>query len=116
MTSPAGDRIWRRWTLRLGAALLLALVAAAWPYRGGPATDQVERMAAELQRTRDAIRTQRGRIAELRREIEALRNQPGAIEDIARRELGMVMPGELVLRFEPGGPPPAAQPPPGGAP
>ena len=110
MASPAGDRSWRRWTTRLGAAALLAVLAAAWPYRllGGPAADQVERMAAELERTRAAIRAQQSRIARLRREIDALLNRPGAIEDIARRELGMVMPRELVLRFEPGEPPAGA--------
>lgn len=88
---------------------MLALVAAAWPYRlfGGPASDQVDRMASELQRTRDAVRAQQANIGELRREIDALKNQPGAIEDIARRDLGMIMPGELVLRFETGDPPPA---------
>jgi cell division protein FtsB len=98
---------WRRWAVRVGAAALLAFTAAAMPYRllGGPASDQVDRMAAELERTRAAARDRRGRIAELRREIEALRNQKGAIEEIARRELGMIMPGELVLRFEPGEPP-----------
>jgi cell division protein FtsB len=100
----ASDRSWRSWTLRLAAAALIAAVAAAWPYRllGGPASDQVERMGAELERTRTSARTQRAAIADLRREIDALKNQPGAIEDIARRELGMVMPGELVLRFETG--------------
>ncbi|HWM85996.1 MAG TPA: septum formation initiator family protein [Kofleriaceae bacterium] len=105
-----GDPNWRRWGARLGIAALLALGAAAWPYQllGGPASAQVERMSADVERTRDSARAQSANIAELRREIDALKNQPSAIEDIARRELGMVMPGEVVLRFEPGDPPPAA--------
>jgi cell division protein FtsB len=100
-------RTWRRWILRVCGALVLALIAAAWPYRlfGGPASDQVDRMAGDLERTRDAVRAQRANIGELRREIDALKNQPGAIEDIARRDLGMIMPGELVLRFETADPP-----------
>ncbi|HTE52020.1 MAG TPA: septum formation initiator family protein [Kofleriaceae bacterium] len=104
------DRSWRRWTLRLGTAGVIAVVAAVWPYRllGGPATDQLDRMRGELDRTREAARAEREQIAELRREIEALKNQPGAIEDLARRELGMIMPGELVMRFEPGEPPAGA--------
>ncbi len=119
-----GDPTWRRWTVRLGVAALLALAAAAWPYRlfGGPASAQVDRLGAELERTRGAARDRRAQIAELRREIDALKNQPGAIEDLARRDLGMVMPGELVIRFEPGEPPPEATAPaapaaaPGGSP
>jgi cell division protein FtsB len=107
-----GQRSWRTWTARLVAAVLLALLAAAWPYRlfGGPASAQVGRMDTELDRTRRAARARRAEIAELRREIDALKNQPGAIEDIARRELGMIMPGELVIRFEPGAPPPPSVP------
>lgn len=37
--------------------------------------------------------------AELRREIDALRNDLKAIESIARRELGMVRPDELIYQF-----------------
>jgi cell division protein FtsB len=107
-----GEPSWRRWTARLGVAALLAVVAAAWPYRllGGPASEQVERMRSELARTRREARDRRAQIGELRRDIDALKNQPGAIEDIARRELGMIMPGELILRFEPGAPPPDVAP------
>jgi cell division protein FtsB len=106
------DRSWRRWTLRLGAAAFLAVVAAVWPYRllGGPASDQVDRMRGDLDRTAAAAASRRAAISELRREIEALKNQPSAIEDIARRELGMIRPGELVLRFEPGEPPAGSAP------
>jgi cell division protein FtsB len=102
------ERSWRHWTLRLCAAALLAVTAAAFPYRlfGGTSSSRVEHMRGELERTRAAARERRAAIAELRREIDSLKDQPGAIEDIARRELGMIMPGELVLRFEQGAPPP----------
>ena len=36
---------------------------------------------------------------ELRKEIDALRNDLKAIENIARRELGMVRPDELIYQF-----------------
>jgi len=39
--------------------------------------------------------------AQLVRSIEALRSDVGAIEDRARADLGMVYPGELVLRVAP---------------
>lgn len=111
--SVLGDLSWRRWAVRLGVAALLAFAAAAWPYRlfGGPASAQVDRLGAEVERTRGAARDRRAQLVDLRRDIDALKNQPGAIEDIARRKLGMVMPGELVLRFEPGEPPAQAAPP-----
>lgn len=111
------DRSWRRWTLRLGTAALLATLAAVWPYRliGGRATDQLDRMSGELERAREAARARGEQIAELRREVDALQNQTGAIEDIARRELGMIRPGEIVLRFE-AGPAPAAGARPAGVP
>ena len=38
--------------------------------------------------------------ADKRRRIRALKNDPRAIEDIARAELGMTYPGELVIRIE----------------
>jgi len=105
------DLSWRRWALRVGAAALIAVVAAAWPYRliGGSASDEVDRLAGELDRTRRAAAVQRRHIAELRREIDALADEPTAIEEFARRELGMVRPGEVVLRFESGKPPAPAK-------
>lgn len=71
-----------------------------------------------------ALRHLRGELAALRREVEALeaenarlaqaiaelREDPAVIERIAREELGLVRPGERVLRFprsaRPGGPAP----------
>lgn len=39
--------------------------------------------------------------ADLRKKIEALQSDLGTIENIARRELGMVRPDELVYQFPP---------------
>lgn len=79
---------------------------ATLPYHlvGGAGGEQLERMTAELDRTRAQIASRRSDNAELRRDIDALKNDPAAIEDIARRELGMVRPGEVVLRLEALGP------------
>lgn len=54
----------------------------------------------ELRRTRDSIDALRDENEKYRREIDALKNDPGAIEDIARSELGMVRPGDVVIRVE----------------
>jgi len=52
---------------------------------------EMEAQIAELEATN----------AELRREIEALNTDLRTIENIARRELGMVRPDELVYQFPP---------------
>lgn len=103
-TRRAGDRSWRLWGLRLAAALALAGAIAYLPYHliGGTSSAQLERVEGELGRVRAEIADKKVDNAELRRDIEALRSDPGAIEDIARRELGMVRPGEVILRFEAG--------------
>jgi cell division protein FtsB len=101
----AGDRSWRRWAVRIGSAVAAAALVGYLPYRlvGGASGAQLERMQGDLDRTRFAITQARASSAELRREIDALRSDPGAVEDIARRDLGMVRPGDLVLRIDPAG-------------
>lgn len=103
-TRCAGDRSWRLWGLRLAAALALAGGIAYLPYHliGGSSSAQLERLEGELGRVRADIAAKKIDNVELRRDIEALRSDPGAIEDIARRDLGMVRPGEVILRFEQG--------------
>jgi cell division protein FtsB len=103
-TRRAGDRSWRLWGLRLAAALALAAGIAYLPYHliGGTDGAQIDRVQSDLERVRAEIAAKRIDNAELRRDIEALRRDPGAIEDIARRDLGLVRPGEVILRFERG--------------
>lgn len=103
-TRRAGDRSWRLWGLRLAAALALAGAIAYLPYHliGGTSGAQLERVETELERVRGEIAARRTDNGELRRDIEALRSDPGSIEDIARRDLGMVRPREVILRFEQG--------------
>jgi cell division protein FtsB len=90
--------------VRLGAALAMAALIAYLPYHlvGGSTGAQLEGVQQELDRVRAEIALKRADNAELRRDNEGLKNDPGAIEDIARRDLGMVRPGELILRFEAG--------------
>jgi cell division protein FtsB len=101
-TRRAGDRSWRMWGVRLAAALMLAGGIAYLPYHfiGGASGAQLERIEQELGRVRGETAARRLDNAELRRDIEALRSDRGAIEDIARRELGLVRPGDVILRFE----------------
>jgi len=43
------------------------------------------------------IARQRAENARLREEVRRLREDPGAIEEIARRDLGLIRPGEKVF-------------------
>lgn len=42
----------------------------------------------------------RREVRDLQREVDALRTDPAAIERIARDELGMVRPGEVIFQFD----------------
>ena len=44
------------------------------------------------------------RIEELELRIELLRSDPGTLERVAREDLGMVRPGDIVLKFSPSRP------------
>ena len=58
-------------------------------------------LRSELEQLRDSNEELVGEIAGLKTEIEALKTDPGYIERIARDELGMVRPEELVFQFPP---------------
>ncbi len=91
-----------RWLWRVGLALALAVVLAYFPYRliGGAGAEKALLLEAQYQRTLTASRALAEENARLRREIEALKSDVGAIEDVARKELGMVRPGEIIIRIE----------------
>jgi cell division protein FtsB len=89
--TPIGPRLLKLALAFVTSALLLnALVGA----RGLPAVLQAQRdhgaMATDLERVRED--NQR-----LRQHIKRLREDPATIEEIARRELGLIKPGEKVF-------------------
>ena len=86
-----------------GVALapLLALVAA-----GAILAADRETGLLPLARIRDAVEARRSHVRDLElertqltRQIRRLRSDPFAIEQAAREELGMLRPGELVVRW-----------------
>jgi len=89
----------RRALLIAGLAAGLALVPIS--LSGEASADQVERMRDELDATRSRIRQLQLDTSERALRIDALRNDERAIEEIARDELGMVFPGEVVYHLEP---------------
>ncbi len=101
----------RRWSIRLVLAIVVAGLIA-WVPAGDD--DRAERLGDQLDDLRREANALRSRNAGLAAEVEALRTEPAAIERHARDELGMVYPGELVLRLEPSPPSPSLAP--GGSP
>ncbi|HVK76693.1 MAG TPA: septum formation initiator family protein [Kofleriaceae bacterium] len=87
----------RRWSIRLVLALIVA-GAIAWIPQGGDA--RADRLRRQLDDLRTEAAALRAGNADLAGEVDALRTDRRAIEDHARDELGMVYPGEMVLKLE----------------
>ena len=62
--------------------------------RGLVALFRANQAHARLQQVIDTLRAENGR---LHRYVEALTDEPRLIEDLARRELGMISPGEQLF-------------------
>ena len=93
----AGERPWqRRHLARLLFSLLTAILIANALVgdRGLPDTLRIRREHRELEAAIAALRATNQR---LQLEVERLRNDPDAIEHLARRELGLVRPGERLF-------------------
>jgi cell division protein FtsB len=92
----------RQWLIRLFGAAALAVLLAYVPYviYRGDGYVQYRKMKDELQdleRKNDALLLlNRG----LRREAKRLRTDPQALGAVARDELGLVRPGEIVIQIE----------------
>jgi cell division protein FtsB len=100
-TGPGGPRL-GRWGHRIALACALAAGLAYLPYRllDPAGSERLESMRDELFRARGEIDALGAENAALATQIRALKEDPRAIEDIARLDLGMVRPGELVIRVE----------------
>ena len=80
----------------VAAVLVLALfVAGLRSYRD--LSVQRARQVALVDRIADT----KLRIEQLEREIELLRTDPGTLERVAREDLGMTRPGDIVVRVVP---------------
>jgi cell division protein FtsB len=92
----------RGWWIRVALAASLAVALAFVPtgIRRSDADRHLERLEAEVADTRLRIAELDEENRELRGEIRGLADDPRAIEDRARRDLGMVYPGELVIQLE----------------
>ena len=97
--------------LRFAVIFLLALiVASVMGNRSLLRIYQMYRDRAALEREIDQLTVTNAALAE---EVRTLRTDPARVEAIAREELGLVKPGELVYEFRPATPS-SPPPPPGG--
>jgi cell division protein FtsB len=87
-----------RWALPI-ALLLVAAVLVPLGIYGPKGLDRVRRLAGELESIEDANRVLRRENDALRQQIRAFHSDPGYIEKIARDELGLIGPSEVVYQF-----------------
>ena len=90
----------RRWAIRAGLAIAVAVAIAVAPTVLDKGDGRADRLRSQLRATQERIRELDHANRVLLDDIAALRDDVGAIERRARDELGMVYPGELVLRLE----------------
>ena len=87
-----------RWLLPLGL-ILGSIIAVPILILGDQGLPRYRRLSYELDDARGANRKLRKEIAVLRGEVHDLRSDPEALERIARDELGMIKPDELLFQF-----------------
>lgn len=84
----------RRGIVRIVITLLLVYSLLCFA-RAGRALEEMEHTAAQLEREQDLLEQEHAAL-----ELRLLqRESPGQMEALARKELGMVMPGEIVFLF-----------------
>ena len=83
-------------TIALVAAIVAVLTSLAFGRNGAT---QLVALRAERQRLGAQAVALLAQNAALREQIEQLKSDDGFLERLARRELGMVRPGEVVYRF-----------------
>jgi cell division protein FtsB len=84
----------------LAAILLTALVGNALIGDGG--LIELAKLSAERRELGEDVFELLRSNDDLRRKIRLLRDSPRSLERLARRELGLVRPGEIVYRFPTG--------------
>lgn len=97
----------RTWSTRLGLAVIVAIVIGYLPAQVLSRDSRTVKLEAQLAALAAEEKQLTAHNAGLILAIEAMRSDVGAVEDRARADLGMVYPGEIVLRVPP---PPEAAP------
>jgi cell division protein FtsB len=93
-------RAWPRWHPGWVVAGLFVLLVGAAVF-GDTGLLHLQRLRAEVAALHRDVQALEAENERLSRAITDLRTDPAAVERIAREELGLVRPGERVLRFPP---------------
>lgn len=88
----------RRASALLGIALAALLIHDVFGEHGFLAMRRARMEAEKLQQEIQQINADNVRLAE---EVQALKNDPRIIERIAREEMGLAKPGELIFKLPP---------------
>ena len=90
-----------RWLLRILLAGVLAVGAGYLPYRvyGPEGLARALRLERDLTRIEDGSAELRRENRELRQQIHRLKSDRSYLERVARDELGLVRPGDIVFQF-----------------
>jgi cell division protein FtsB len=92
-----------RWVNRILLALLVAGGITLWPDRfdlASAGSEDLTRVRAEREALLESSAVLRQDIRLLRAEIAALKSQPSEVARIAREDLNLVRPGEVVFEVE----------------
>jgi len=96
MNKPIQPSFWRRHTRELlGAGLLLLAVQDVFGAHGFLAMWRTQQEMKRLRSQIDRLTQENG---ELTSEVKALKTDPKAIERIAREEMGLARPGEMIFK------------------
>ena len=79
----------------------IALAATLTALLGQRGFREVRRYARETRSLQEEIRSLEADVRSLQREVLALRSDPAAIERIARQDLGLARPGEVLFLLPP---------------
>lgn len=86
------------WLLPLGL-LVVAIITVPVQILDQKGLPRFQSMRAQLTRVESNNEKLEHELLELKRQVKLLRDDPSALERIARDELGMVKPGELIFQF-----------------
>ena len=87
--------------LRLLGTAALAVTAVSFAAYGGQSLTRVWMLKKEVESLERDLGTLRADAARLTAEVDRLRTDPDYIEQIARDKLGLVRPGDRVLKLPP---------------
>lgn len=81
------------------ALIAVALVSVPVQVFSRTGLPQLRQLEAERERTVEQEHLLSQEIVQLRAEVERIKNEPSAVEQVARDELGLVRPNEVVFQF-----------------